>query len=742
MIQWIYLAFVLIVLAAFGAAGVFLHKKLADGPAAKRCCVILSLLLVLSMFLEVFVWNYKTFISASYDDLPKGTLESVETTENRHVVINYKLNGTPLKNIFVVAGTTDDGKDHGRAFRLNPDFDNSSQEVIVKITAVDSANVNGVSMSWRYTVRRVERSHYFNLNLTDEVKSVKIDLSCNNDYATPDFDDFDVNVHVPMMFSALRFFILFIILSALYLLRPGSGIYKLGADKKADAPLPAEETSEEVPKIPAKKRNKKPGLLKSAAAVICAILTVAALFGELKLNGGEDNIYNNHHKQYQKLAVALSEGRFELGMAPAFMLTLDDPYDTGARAKAAAAAKSSYDWDTAYYDGYYYVYFGVVPCLLTFLPYYMITKQALPNASAFMTFAALFTVGVFLLVLEVRKRYCKSMPYAFAIVFSMISVLGSTVFLAKHGDLYCIPIMCALACAVIGVYFWLLSVNDDGTINIPSGIFGSLFAALVIGSRPQVFLFAFLALVIYWGAVFKKRTLFSKKGLAATISLIVPFVIIGGFLMYYNYSRFGSPFDFGANYNLTNNDMTVRGFKVGRIPSAIFAYFIELPRLSVAFPFVKNAIIGDGAYLGTTIYRSMFGSSFSYALTIFGLYGFVGNGRVALKKAGLAVPHLMIVASAVIVAVADAQGAGILCRYYSDFVFMLFAAAFLVIVSLFRLYENDPINKKKLGRWLYTASILTLVFTFMLICVNDESSIYAYRVENYWRMAYNVSFWM
>lgn len=36
--------------------------------------------------------------------------------------------------------------------------------------------------------------------------------------------------------------------------------------------------------------------------------------------------------------------------------------------------------------------------------------------------------------------------------------------------------------------------------------------------------------------------------------------------MWYNAARFGSPFDFGANYNLTSNDMTRRGFAVGASP--------------------------------------------------------------------------------------------------------------------------------------------------------------------------------
>ncbi|MCO7109522.1 hypothetical protein NIA69_10595 [Gemmiger formicilis] len=46
--------------------------------------------------------------------------------------------------------------------------------------------------------------------------------------------------------------------------------------------------------------------------------------------------------------------------------------------------------------------------------------------------------------------------------------------------------------------------------------------------------------------------------------------------MWYNAARFGSPFDFGANYNLTGNDMTQRGFNAVRIGPAVFTSLFEL----------------------------------------------------------------------------------------------------------------------------------------------------------------------
>lgn len=39
-----------------------------------------------------------------------------------------------------------------------------------------------------------------------------------------------------------------------------------------------------------------------------------------------------------------------------------------------------------------------------------------------------------------------------------------------------------------------------------------------------------------------------------------------------------------ANYNLTSNDMTHRGFRIGRLAPALFTYFLSLPVVQAVFP--------------------------------------------------------------------------------------------------------------------------------------------------------------
>ena len=83
---------------------------------------------------------------------------------------------------------------------------------------------------------------------------------------------------------------------------------------------------------------------------------------------------------------------------------------------------------------------------------------------------------------------------------------------------------------------------------------------------------------------------------------ILPFLIIAAGLMFYNFKRFNSPFDFGANYNLTTNDMTKRGFNVARIGTGIYEYLFRLPNYSLQFPYIYNTSFSTD-YLGITIYE-------------------------------------------------------------------------------------------------------------------------------------------
>ena len=149
--------------------------------------------------------------------------------------------------------------------------------------------------------------------------------------------------------------------------------------------------------------------LRTLGSVLAAAGTVAACvlpMGQLPLWNGENP---EHRNQYELMAEALLDGRVHLVYGDEEELAqLSNPYDPAEREKSGV----EYQWDHAFYDGHYYMYFGIVPVLLVFLPYRVLTGTALTTYHATQLFAALAIVGLFVLFRLLVKLFFKQLPYS------------------------------------------------------------------------------------------------------------------------------------------------------------------------------------------------------------------------------------------------------------------------------------------------------------------------------------------
>ena len=103
---------------------------------------------------------------------------------------------------------------------------------------------------------------------------------------------------------------------------------------------------------------------------------------------------------------------------PQFLKDMDNPYDTTARSQEGAVAGQTARWDVAYYNGHYYVYFGIVPLLLMYLPFRLIFKAPFPTALGIAVFAILFSVGSYILLSFIAKKKFKGQSVgSFILVF-------------------------------------------------------------------------------------------------------------------------------------------------------------------------------------------------------------------------------------------------------------------------------------------------------------------------------------
>lgn len=452
-----------------------------------------------------------------------------------------------------------------------------------------------------------------------------------------------------------------------------------------------------------------------------------------------------HHQQYHKLAVALSNGEVSIPIGiEEEIAALANPYDGTLRGSVPNAFDG---WDTAFYNGQFYVYFGLLPALLFYLPWYLLFGTAFPTWAGVLTMSIVSLLGIFYLMRQLVKHYFPKTPFLLYLILSVLvaNSTGALMFLFRP-DFYSLPILCALAFTVWGLGLWISAAGrwktqQEGSILPPvkprkgwDGIsvrllLGSLCMALVAACRAQFLMGSFLAFFIFGGCI---KTAFKedkRQILKRAIPALLPYVAVAAGVMYYNAIRFGSPFDFGANYNLTTNDMTLRGFNLGRLTDGLYEYLFQFPNIGAKFPFV-NPTPFNSAYVGTTIRENMYGGVFFVNILLWALVAIrrVKDGLKSKKLLGMTVAMAVF---AVVIAVADTQMAGLLSRYYTDFMWLFLLAAVMVVLQLW-----EDLAATSARRYLLLFVIASLLWSlFMQTGMGIQSTaLWMYEPETYYSL--------
>ncbi len=531
-------------------------------------------------------------------------------------------------------------------------------------------------------ILNAKNSHYLRLHPYGKLENLRLDFSDLENY-TFQIYTIEFNAKVPFHFSWLRILIIASILLLIDLFRPHNPIFEYDFSSNS---------------------IKKPLLISLIAVILIGEISILN-FMVYSIPIYRHNETFEHFMQYELLAESLSKGKFSLEIEPEEnLINLSNPYDPTAR--------SDFHWDYAFYNNKYYVYFGIVPVLIFYLPYYLITGTGLENVTVVFISLSLFALGVFLLLYEIITRFYNKIPISLYLLMGLTIVNGAgAIFIVRKPEIYSVPITLSLMFIAWGLWLWLRSVKTETKINRLSLFLGSLCMALVAGCRPQMVLVSFLAIPIFWNTlknIFKEKEAFENFLIA-----ILPFVIVACGLMYYNYQRFGSVLDFGANYNLTTNDMTKRNFNLSRIWTGVYNYVFQIPNLSDQYPFILDTPFHTN-YLGITIIEPMYGGFFM-THPICWILVFVYGLKDKLNKVTFQVIIILIAISFCII-VMDIEMAGILPRYISDFSFFLLLASLLVLMSVIQYYSH-----RNWIRYLFAAIAFLLciclffdLFTFLI----------------------------
>ena len=135
--------------------------------------------------------------------------------------------------------------------------------------------------------------------------------------------------------------------------------------------------------------------------LLVAILGVFLLvISYINNNSAEKNVYDFYNKNFIE---ALSKGSISLLEKPNDrLLKMSNPYDSFGRYAEGIIRDKDYIWDSALYNGKYYVYFGILPALILFLPYYLLTGSVLPSAYGVVVFSILSAIAIKALILLLK----------------------------------------------------------------------------------------------------------------------------------------------------------------------------------------------------------------------------------------------------------------------------------------------------------------------------------------------------
>ena len=411
--------------------------------------------------------------------------------------------------------------------------------------------------------------------------------------------------------------------------------------------------------------------------------------------------------QYGNLANSLLHGHTWLDLpVPAPLKAMQNPYDPLSRMKVIEQNPGmKVYWDHAFYNGKYYCYFGVIPAIIFFMPFQLITGKEMESCWAILIAVLIAAVFASLLLVRMCKIWFPNISFGAVLLASwMLGIGGGILYHVFTASFYSVPEASSYMFSMAGLWCWFESLRqrkEDGDRKRVDAwwiFFGSLFMACNLGCRPSYIFLCFLAIPIFWTAVFKDRTLFSKRGLFATIWAFVPFFLVFIPLFLYNFVRFRSFFTFGNTYQLTGFDATHPAFTRMSAAQGIFYYLFQPMNLTTSFPFVGLTSTPSAIFYPIEPYEGgYFAFIAPFALILFAvpwifsrsrrveLSGEMNGGMFEGKSARRSVMGFVwtALASEFFVLCMDSYLGGISQRYISDFGVGFALAAICCYFSLF-----------------------------------------------------------
>lgn len=632
---------------------------------------------IIIIILEIFVFNlpfWDSLPSSSAAKTPniiasagfQGSAGDYHVTDAKRAYIQVDLQSPQnIKNIHIDATADDRAYGQPRA------------TLFVSPQVRDDGSADRyVNLGTAHVMRKIHVTQFLRIHPSGNVHSLRLKFPNLKKGDRLRILSLQINVLRPFSFSFLRVTALLFFCYVVILFLPSSGIYRW--------------------RLSLIEHRQKALLVAFIVIQIAIILVVSQLTfpgrAFAKPYMSPDGAFINDDNQYNHLADAIIAGRPWLDLhVPDWLQNLQNPYDTSVRTHYAHLTGEQSYWDYAFFKGKYYSYFGVLPALLTFVPWKILTGHDLRNDAAVVLFAIGFLMTAIYFLYRLYKRFFSNSSFGLFLLSCIFLVNSSglltLVYLPK---IYSVPILSALMFSLLGLGLWIGARTGDH-LSKCSLFLGSLSVAATLACRPQFVLMALLALPLFWQEI-KDGWFFGIHGLKNMLCAVVPFLAVGSGVMAYNWIRFGSVADFGVTYNLTGFDVAHRSTSPVRIPWGIWMYLFQPINFGPNFPFIQ-AVKPIKGFLGQIIMEPFFGGLFSFipiTLIIFYIYGFRKQLR-GRRVFGLSVLALVL---AVVTISMDTILGGLSPRYGADFTWLFLVSSIIMYTTLIE--DTERTGRKRI----------------------------------------------
>ncbi len=661
--------------------------------------VTLLCLFFIALFAEIFIFNFRYFESLVLNS-PKLTVGTSDFKE----LDNAKQSGAGLE-------ATDSS-----SFVLKPGIPVDSLKIndsgfgsfTVDVTYTDQNFANESIDAGQWTVDpQVPSSCYIRFITSGNCSNIK--LSISNVEGSVVINSVELN-RPYFGFCMPRFLLLIIILLTAYILR---------RRKLWERPYKSGDSRQ--------------------LAALCVVyfgavlLTIFLYRGSGECLDGFSAYVGNNGDCYRLLTQAFRHGSLSfLEQPPNALKALSNPYDPSVR-------NFDYIFDSAYFGGKYYCYFGITPVITLLLPFNLLTGLYMPTAFACMLYMIAMLFAVLYLYYNIIEYWFHDTGFMPFIGGAIACVFGANLFwLIARPLFYELAVISALFYLFLGFALLFAALRGVGKPSVLL-FFSGLCFALMVASRPTFIFYLIAAIPLLYLLCVKSKT-GRFLNLRSTVSFLAPLSVFAVILMAYNYLRFGSPFNFGERYQLTvSNVLYNKVTNLAAIPGGLYHYFIQPLTVDLTYPFF-HVVSATPATSSGWYYNQPIAGIFNFPLLLILFASVYILKRLSKQMSVERIFTALLIIAALIITWLDITLAGVLERYTLDIIPVLIFVSLILWLEVLRYFKSKGAEVPA-AKFFFAVCIVTAIISTLCCSVGENQNQITSNPSLYESISNALQFW-